>query len=755
MLKACILRCTLVPFAGAVLLASYAHADAAEKSPESSVLQEIIVTAQKRAEKLQEVPASIAVVSGDVLTKANVDSVLELSRAIPGLAVANEFTLFSTISLRGIGTLNNGFSVEPSVGTVIDGVVMARSGSTVLNYNDVERVEVLRGPQGTLFGKNTSAGALNVVTKDPTNDLTGNLRASYGTYHEVKVNGALSGALISNTLLARVSFLTDSHDGFIHNILDGRDLDASHQQAVRGKLLFTPQDGTRILLIADYANLHSSCCVLPVRGITPRSNLAEQGLLPTFAGFAPGFIGPTNSQVDTRLDDAQTDNKSKGVSFQLDQAIGDFTLTSITAYRTWNALDNAAAQANTTPVTIANLALSTVHQHQTSEELRITSPKGEFVDYVAGLFFYKDSLINDEHFILDLAPILGTPPGMVVLPAAWTNTTSSVNYAAFGEANIHVTSAVALIAGARESHEKVDFHLAGFYIGNSPMGADDSDTVNNLSWRLGARWKINSDNMVYATVSRGFKGPAFNGNSTIFGNGQRANPEIATSYELGWKAELLDQRLRTNLAVFLTNLDQFQVQGFIVPPGATIAQQFLINAQQLRSKGVEFELESTPFKNLSVNFNAAYIDAKYRDFPNAPCWSSGAQTAAQGCVNGIQNLAGVVTPNTPKVAFNADANYDIMLPSVPFDAFVRADYAWKDKVQWDPTNDPTGLEGAYGLLGGALGINSKSRRYTVTAYGRNITNKFHTAGIVAGATPLSILLPDYKRTWGIGFEYRF
>jgi iron complex outermembrane recepter protein len=719
---------------------------------DTTKLEEIVVTAQKRAQNLQDVPASVEALSGDLLQRTNVDSVQDLSRSVPGLALGGERALYSTIFIRGIGTQTDGYSVEPSVGTVLDGVVIGRSGASVLDFYDIDRIEVLRGPQGTLFGKNTSAGALNVVTRNPTSDLDGYVGASYGSYKEVKVDGALSGPMIDNLLQGRVAFLVDNHDGYIRNIFDGRDLDASHQHAFRGKLLFTPHEGTRIMLSGDYADLHSSCCALPVREITPTSDFAERGLIPGFAGFPPGFISERNAQVDIAIDDAVTNNKSKGVSLEWDQAIGDFNLTSITAYRDWNAFQNQVGQ-NTTPISVAVNFFSTVSQHQTSEELRIASPTGpdHFVDYVAGLYFYKDSISDKEDWVIDLGPVFGVPPGNIVSPVDYSSITAALNYAVFGEANIHVTDAISLIAGLRETHERVDFEQIGSSLFGAPLGAVDSDGVNNLSWRFGARWKINSDNMVYATVSRGFKGPGFNGNSTILHEGQKVDPEVATSYELGWKAEFLDEKVRANVAAFRTYLDKFQVQGYIIPGGSRIATQFLINAGQIRTQGVELDLESTPFKGLSVNFNGAYIDAKYTDFRNAPCYSG--QTS--GCsAGGSQDLTGVVTPNTPKFSFDINANYEVILPSFPFNAFVRTDYAWKDKVQWDATNNPNDVEGAYGVLGGAFGFMSKDHRYSVTAYGRNLTNKFHTGGINAGVTPESILLPDYQRIWGVRFDAR-
>jgi iron complex outermembrane receptor protein len=747
--------CGVVIALGAVPTVSAAADASASTADQGTEIEEVIITAYKRPENLHDVPASVEVVSATELNDTNVNSTLDLSRLVPGLAVDSSKSLFTTIFLRGIGTISNGYSVEPSVGTVVDGVVQARAGSSVYSdFDDIDHIEVLRGPQGTLFGKNSSAGVINIVTKDPTEDPTANVDVGYGSYHEVKFDGAASGALIDNTLLARVSFVADDHGGYIHNIFNNENVDDTDQAGVRAKLLFTPQEGTQILLNADFWEQTGTCCVEVVRAITPGSDLAERGLVPEFTGFPPGFISPTNSQIDAN-GAGQTDNKSKGISLKWDQAIGAYTLTSITAYRTWNAFSNDALLVTDTPVVSAPYFDATITQHQTSEELRVASPKGGLVDYVAGLFFISDSITDHEHWLLDQAPQSGVPPGTVLLPVNYQNVTGTTNYAAFGEANIHVTDKVTFIAGARETHEKVDFTLAGSLFGVIPVGAVDSDSVNNLSWRLGVRWEINADNMTYATVSRGFKGPAFNGNSFVLGNAQKANPEVSTSYEIGWKADFADKRIRTNLALFFTNLDDFQVQSAFIEDGVGV--QLLTNAGQLRSEGVEFGLDSNPMKNLSLNFNSAYIDARYTNFPNAPCWTG--QTAAQGCypLDGTtaQNLDGVASADTPRWSFDPNANYDITLPLESFDAFVRADYSWKSKVQWSPINDPTTIEGSYGVLGAGIGIRGKNKHFEVTVFGRNLTNKYHVNQLLGLPTPAAILSPDYQRIWGASLRYRY
>ena len=724
----------------------------AGQGQEIDTLQEIVVTAEKRVENLQDVPSSIAVVSADELAKKQVTSVLNLSQAVPGVSLSAPSALYTGVYIRGIGTDTNGYGVEPSVSTVIDGVVMARAGSSLFNFDDLDRVEVLRGPQGTLFGKNSSAGVISMVTKDPTGEFSDNLNVTYGSYHETKVDGAVSGPLIEDILLGRFSFLFDSRDGYIHDVYDGQNYNDNHQQGFRTKLLFKPTDSTRIHLSWDYENLLSNGFLKPVRTLGPTPNFAEIGHYAGFSGFPAGFIGPDNDEVienHSGSNFAATDSRANGITLQVDQDIGSYTLTSISAYRIWDAFQNQSF--NDTPIPFFHYMYTFENQSQESQELRIASPKGGFVDYVAGLFFYRDFTYDHDDFQLDLSIDEGLPLDTLLTDINYASETDSTNYAAFGEANFHFTDQLTLVAGMRGTHDHVSFHTSGVTVFNSAFAASGEDSAGNLSWRIGPRYEFSPDTMAYATVSRGFKGPAYNTNTTS-SNPQLAKPEIATSYELGLKSEFLDRRVRTNLALYLTNLKDFQSQGILVLDN--IPEQFLTNAGEVRSQGVELEVQATPVHNLAVNLSAAYIDAYYVSYVNAPCYTS--QTVAEGCHGTQQNLTGQPTPNTPKFSFEANANYDIVLPG-PVNAFVRADYSWKDKVQWDGTNDPLAIEGSVGLLGGSLGVFSKDGRYTVDVYGRNLTNEFHTAGIVitgnGGAT--SELMPDFQRIWGVEFHYRY
>lgn len=730
-------------------------------APSGSGLKEVVVTATKRRENVQDVPMSILPISGNQLAANQIYSVDQLSRAVPGF---NDYyggyqDARTTFSLRGIGTVSNGQLTQPSVGVVIDGVFIARSGAAMnmLAFGDIDHIEMLRGPQGTLFGKNTTAGAINVVSKSPTQTPEADISVSYGSYNEVRAQGYVSGPLTNGDAVSGIiSFYVHHMDGYIHNILDNDYYDGSHSAGMRGKLALKPRDGTRILLSLDYENERTTCCVGPVRYVNDQSSLADQGLYPGLPEpFPPGFVGPYNTQI-TGLDPLhrETENRSDGLSVTLDQDLGaGYILTSISAYRQWYATwdipegnldDNIIPEVPPTNTGIGD-------EYQVSEEARIASPKGGFVDYVAGLFYYKDKIFQPETFGLDLAPFTGAPVGTEVDVGQWASHGGSIDYAAFIDANVHLTSAVTLVAGARETRDKVFLDLQGTYIFGEPMLVDTSHTVTLPSWRFGPQWTISPNLMAYATVAHSFKGSAYDDKSTE-SSGELAEPEVVTSYEVGFKSTLFDNRVRANADVYLANYKNFQAQGVVQNPQTLVLIEILKNAGELRSQGAEVDVAAIPYRGVSLNFNAAYIHSYFASFPNAPCY--GGEPIGPGACSGaggFQDITGKPNALTPEFSYNANARYDFPSGLLPFNPFALVGYSWKSKVQWDILQDPHNIEGAYGLLNASVGARSSDGRVSVVLYGTNLTNRFHTSGLEGSGQELP---PDYKRLWGIKFDYQ-
>ena len=784
-----------------------AHAQNASESVVTSV-ESVTVTARQRSENIQDVPVSIQAVSAEDLNNRDIKSIDELYRLAPTLAVEERGSGQAAVILRGIGTVSFSAAVDPSIATVIDGVVMGTSnGGMFSKFSDIDRVEVLKGPQGTLFGKNASAGVLQIVTKDPTKDFEGRVGVEQGSYDEAMLDGSLSGAIVGDKLMGRVSFYADDRNGYIYNLYDGRMLGSDFQVGVRGKLLYELSDTTKVKLTGVFLQREQH------EGVV--YNIASQLNAYSYSyenQYLSAIAGPTNDKANS-LGDRTDREQTQNLSLEVNQQLGDYTLTSITAWQHWKWNDDSPLDYQPTPVlpvVVPDNSLNT-NVRQYSQELRIASPENQRVDFVAGAFLFTQR----DHYDLEQRANFAAQ-GNVITPAYISsfgfapavNTvlenaldgkgiqgynsersyTDTLNYAAFGEANTHITDTLTLITGARVTREEKKIHLyaapppaaysvstglsapypatvtipmfgflASSYAGPNGQTIDDRASATNFSWRLGARWEPTAGMNVYATVSKGFKGPGFNTN-TGTGTAQKVAPETSTAYEVGAKTRFWDDRISANLALFRTDLKNFQAESEKLVydnQGHLISAAYeLQNAGGMRTQGVELEVQAVPMEGLMLDGNIAYTDARYTSYIGGNCYTN--QTVAEGCVGGVQNLTGAFVPIVPEWAFNLGAQYEFPISSGPFYGTARVDYNWRSKVQWDYANAPNAIEKGYGLLGLSFGVENKDKHYRLIGYLKNVTNQYHTAGMSGGnATVYNTLSPDYQRTYGIRLEYNF
>lgn len=740
-------RCALLATAAcAVPHGAMAQDSTAADATAEDASREIIVTANKRSESVQKVPSSIAVVGAADLERKNIAGVEQLSTAVPGFVYRGGFNPTNTsLSIRGISTLSFSRSIEPSVGTVIDGVVIGLQGPNLFNFNDVSRVEVLRGPQGTLFGINASAGILNIATEEPGNDLSVKVGASYAQRDQVDLYGAVGGPLAGDKLRLRVSGYYKRYDDYVDNLNTGESLNGDEQYGLRAKLIFEPDDLTKMTINADAAWDRSDCCSPVFIKLVPgRSN-----------AFDTQFYGPLTPESNQINLPGSTFSKSNGFGFsaQWDRYLGEHMLTSITAYRDYY------IEAETTvvqPSLILPSNFATAKQSQLSQELRLASPTGGAFDYVVGGFYFKQLKSGSIDQKIRLRANGFQQQNHLVFADA-----DNANYALFGEGNFHPTSDLTLIAGARWTKFQVSFRNIGqprepgYFVVNLAPGETIQDSVSaeKWTWKLGARWQMTPNDMIYATASRGIKGPAFNTLATNVTGPQRVRPEIATNYEIGFKGSLFDNRVRTSLSLFSTTFKDFQAQAVETDPISGLRTFVLVNAGKIRTRGIEGSVNIYPTDTTSVDASLSYIDAKFQDFPGGQCYSG--QTAAQGCVGGVQDLKGARLPANPKWSFNIGGEQLIKFAGAPFDGFVNLNYNWRGKIQWDIFQDPEAIEDSVGLLSGAVGIRAKDRRYSLSLFAKNLTNKFYTNGLTPGTAIVGFIPLDYRRQVGVKLSYSY
>lgn len=614
---------------------------------EDEAIGEIIVTAQKRSERLQDVPVAVSVVSGATLEAQGGVNIENAQYLVPTLNFRKSGTTINqSLFLRGVGTSTFSIAGEPSVSTVLDGVVYSRAGEAFGDLVDIERLEVLRGPQGTLFGKNASAGVVNIVSKRPTNDFEGTIEASFFTKSEYRGRGIIN-IPISDKARSRFTGFYGEYDGNIRNINAGVNdrVNGYKHYGFRGIVELDLSEKVKATLIGDYRKSNDDCCA-EVIGTAPTG----LGLL-ALSGIT--FKGDETRTINQNLVTA-TVEESYGGSLQIDAELGTQTVTSITSYRQY---DNREIRDGDF-VGAAFAGLNQLHDDgpQVSDtftqELRLTSPGNQRFDYVLGAFYSKaDTTRTFTRRDIVCNP---APPGGVLLPCTGVGAPASTfpngsatfgsvfkNFALFGQGTFDIVDRFRVIGGVRYTIDQLDvFHSrvspltgpgiqpnfdAGVFNGGltGPGGfiAGPSNgipfrnkaTNTNFSGRAGVQFDASKNSTLYATYARGYKGPAFNifFNLTAVGTGEIA-AETADSYEAGIKNTLFGGKLVLNLAGYYAKYKNFQANNPDIVAGVVVTR--FTNAGRISTRGGELDLIWRPINNININGGFAYTDAKVDQF---------------------------------------------------------------------------------------------------------------------------------------------
>jgi iron complex outermembrane receptor protein len=728
------------------------------KSPAwNGEITEIVVTANKREERLQDVPIAVTVVGGPQLTQQNINEVVDLTRSVPSLNAAGPF---GALSIRGVGSVSFSRSAEGSVGVVVDGVALANTSANPPELFDVDRVEVLEGPQGMLFGRNSSAGVISIVTRAPDPDrFEVDGHADIGT-RDNYIGKAVVNIPVADNAALRIAGTYSQSPNTQYNRYDRTDYNVDGE-SVRGRFKWDPTSNLTVNLIGDYSDfIRRGGAPWSVYSSTPGTPLSSR-----LAGCGVG-VRPDNS--DGCIDGGNhTTSASYGFSGQIDAKFGDLTVTSISAYRGFTG-HSYGSDADSVPVDRLNENASPENIHNLSQEFRVTSPTGGLVDYVAGLYYFHSYLNAVNTQLGDLYTDLGLP-----FPLGQTLATTSTtrSAAAFGQATIHITQAFHLILGGRYGNENVDAVTIGTLAPSavapfaSIAGVQGKANDRYFSYRGGMQYDFSHEVMAYATYTRGYKGPSLNDQSGGGGIPILVQPEIPHAGEIGLKSTLLDGRFAANLAVFYNRITDFQAQYY----DPTIAQFIFGNAPSLTSKGVSFELIGRPVRGLNVNLGGLYNNATYGSGYNVAC--SQLQTAAQGCQTVIQG-------GTPISTTSAHGNQLVGAPewkvtsSVEYatdvreglSGFVSVDAVYSSRINFDAAYDPVDSNAAATIFGGRLGVRRYDGRYGISIFVRNLFDQYRP--IVRFATPTAaqqldpqsyaqISGPESRRVVGISLDGKF
>jgi iron complex outermembrane receptor protein len=718
-------------------------------------LEEVTVTANRREESLQDVPVSVTALTSDVLERSNVRELGDLVNLSPGLVIAygSQPANFS-ISMRGIGTFSNGIAVESDVAVVIDDVPVGFQAAAFKDLIDVERVEVLRGPQSTLFGKSAIAGVLNITTRKASDEFDGQAMGLITDDGENRVGFTVSGP-VREDLRVRLTVANSDYEGNVTNLTNGEKINGSSGLTATGKVEWDATDNLTVTLAPRFNRNESTCCVSPITSLTP--GLFYQGItqLPASQVLAGIPIGPDNHYVrnDYR---SGGDSEVAGGTVRLDYVfddglLSDHTLSSISSLdnyrmRDYQDIDGTDSHfllyfpvASPSGIDSGAVINGYFHAKSKTQEIRLVSPDATRLRYVAGLWYAN----NDLDRFLERGPVLSAS----TYYAASTNT----NYSFYTQTTYDLTDKATLIGGVRLNRQEIDYKFDNLLRNEHFNGADEEDAVTG---RAGIQYQWTPEVMTFLTYSSGYKGQAYDLVSTFNARIAAQMPvphETADNYEIGMKSTLFDRRLYLNTTIFNADYYGFQTSVTSTLPDGTFLT-FLNSVGHLRTRGLEVDFAARITENISLNGAFAYTDATVEDFPNGPCYNG--QTLAQGCYvdstnSRVQDLQGKRLNNVPEYKFNIGGQYDFAVPGLPLDGFVGVNYRWQDEVNFALSQDPRQIQDAYGIADLTLGVKDRDGRYKLTGFVNNAFDERYAVGIGNGTSGFSGVPGALGSSWSI------
>ncbi|MEM8497994.1 MAG: TonB-dependent receptor [Pseudomonadota bacterium] len=740
-------------------------------------LEEVIVTARKTTESLVDTPIAVSVLSTEFFKESGFNTITEVAKFVPGFDYSPITTTRAAApSIRGISTFSFSEGFESSVATVIDGVVMGREAQGFFDLYDIERVEVLKGPQGTLFGKNTSAGVVNVITKKPEYDFSVGGDVLFGSHGELRFRGSVTGPLIDDKLAYRITGSKHENDGLIDNVLAGEDdVNSKDTWSVRAKLLFNPSERLSALLTLDTVKEDHACCVATYNTAGSPQDLANGLLSAVYGGLdpllflnVPGSVphlqdalaaagvtpGEGNRSVALFEDSLRHDSEAKGVALEINYDIGGATLTSITAWRDWD-IDETNDQDLLGEADFFNFSGAMASAKQVSQEFRLAGNWNDSITYVGGLFYFDEEQDADGGNTLNIS----LAPGLLNLRNRSIRSVETTHYAIFGEVTWDVTDRLSLVFGGRYTDEEKEasaiytetvldprfgFNSLGLGGGNYSGRTTVEDT--DFSGRVIGRYRISDQFNTYLTFSRGYKGAGLDvstgvnpANIAVDGELPVVQPEIPTLIELGFKGVFLDNTLSINTAIFHQTVEDYQ--RIIRNDDPTFTQN--LGVDEIKSQGLEIDASyATPIEGLSLSASYSYMDVTYEDFVQRP------------------DLEGTRITTVPEISTSFVANYRFDLGSTAWKAFSRLEYTWQDDKNTNGETNPRFDIDSYGLLNVRLGATSPSGKYNASLSVENVTDEDYAHaifssiyGLLDSTTNAQFLGPDRTIRLSLGAEF--
>ena len=763
---------------------------------------DIVVTARRREERAQEVPLALSVVGGAEISRTGSFNVNRLQQIQPTLQFVSSNPRNSAINIRGLGApfglTNDG--IEQGVGFYLDGVYVGRAGAATFDFVDVDRVEILRGPQGTLYGKNTTAGAINVTTRPPSFTPEARFEVSGGNYDFLQIKGSASAPIVADKLAVRVSVSRTSRSGTIQDVASIEDIHRQDNFSTRGQLLWHATPDLSFTLAGDFNLQNPLCCVQYYARVAP----TQRPLNRQYAALAAAFnYAPPSTNTFDRVTDLDADLNAKqemgGASLVGNWDIGSATITSVSAWRYWDW--KPANDRDFTGLPITTVSANPSHQTQESQEFRIASDGKNRLQYTFGAFLFHQQINTNGVQVQGSAasrwllnPGASVPVGSSGCATVTTNACNpaildgltstntiafnNTSFAVFGKLNWEAFHNFHIQPGLRLNYDK----KSGSYVavvktgsGSTVLNADQLNTLApqsyaprfsawNVSGDVTLSYDFNRDVHGYATYARSFKSGGINlsglplnaTNTGVDLTTQTVKPEKVNHFEVGLKTQFLDRRVTLNLAGFWD--DVYDFQATVNNGQTTVIRGYLANAGQVRVRGVEFDSSFRPSERFNIYANGAYTDAKYVRFTNAPCPPelSGGNPALNGATPAaagtpglsplVCDISGQILPGVSKWAFSYGAEYNV--PVGEGQVYLGYDGSYRSKYSSNPSYSAYMNIDGYALSNFRLGYRHKD--FNVYGWVRNAfaKNYYELLSAQSGSTGLIVGQPGDPRTFG-------
>jgi len=695
---------------------------------QSSALEEVIVTAERRAQDAQDVPIALTIIGGSEISPSGISSISDVALKTPNLT----FTQFNIgepqLFLRGLGTTIDSAGADPTVSVFIDDVYVGRSAGATSDLYDLERIEVLRGPQGTLYGRNVTGGAISIVTKRPSNEFEAKLGVTVGNYGLTVLRGLVDGP-IGDNLAGNLSFSKRDRDGYAYSNRSGQELDDADNFSLRGKLLWDISDNTELLLGFDYStdDNNGQC-----RNLTKLDN-------PAGDHNSGGVFVPVLKQIkaDTNSEDPRTcamtieqyaERDVFGLSARLQMEFtNDLSLTSITAYRELEYSWLQELGGLDSPPNLLSVEDNEGDDaDQISQEFRLTKD-GDRLFWVAGAYYFKENVDRFANVPIFFGPGSPVAPG-ALLDRSWLQSATNTSMALFGQVVWSMTDALALTLGGRHTWDEKEMDNAYY---SSPGNEVYNFKGLEESWdeftpRVTVDWQVTDDHMLFATWSKGYKSGVFISQNTTAALAETPlEPEEATNMEIGAKTRWFDNRLQFNLVYFdLENENQqlFRLENFTL-----VSENF-----GTESSGIELDFIAALGKNLTLSGMYASLDAEI--------------------VGG--QFAGNVAPRSPDYKYSVALNYNAALGNgaiLDFDASV----SYSDNWYMEATNQGVSYMDDYSIVDASVRYTSSGGNWEVTLWGKNLSDELVTSHSIVSSFGGSVELFAPPRTYGVTANYFF